>query len=327
MFPEIRPDQAAERIHGVVRDTPLTRFPWALDPRIELRLKLECLQVTNSFKARGAWNQVVQLSDAEREAGVVTASSGNHGRALAWAAQRAGVRATICMPQDAYPSKIEACRELGAEVLLGETRDEAEALCRERAAAGQVLIPPYDAARTLEGAGTVGLEIAQQWPEVEVVVVCVGGGGLLAGSSLALRRTLGDRVRIYGVEPEGAPAMKRSLAAGAPVRLERIETEIQGLCPPTAGALPVEICKRTVDAVFTLPDAEILAAQEALVAGGWTVEPAGAAATALVLSGGLPSELLEGRSPENPLRVAATVSGGNPDPAQLAALRARLGQV
>ncbi|MCA8922286.1 MAG: pyridoxal-phosphate dependent enzyme [Planctomycetes bacterium] len=310
----------------MVRDTPLTRFPWELDPRIELRLKLECLQETNSFKARGAWNQVAQLSEGERAAGVVTASSGNHGRALAWAARRAGIRATICMPRDAYPSKIEACRELGAEVLLGETRDAAEALCRERAAAGQVVIPPYDAARTLEGAGTVGLEIAQQWPEVEVVLVCVGGGGLLAGTSLALRRALGEQVTIYGVEPEGAPAMQRSLAAGAPVRLERIETAVQGLCPPTAGALPVAICLQTVDRVFTLPDAAIFAAQKALVGAGWTVEPAGGAATALVLSGSLPPELLEGRSAQNPLRVAATVSGGNPDPAQLAALRAELGQ-
>lgn len=317
MFPEIDIAAAAERVRGVVRRTALQPFPTP-DPRIELRLKLECTNETNSFKCRGAWNQVSQLDEAARRAGVVATSSGNHGRALAWAAERAGVPATILMPADAYPNKIQACRDHGATVLLEPTRDHAERRCAELVEAGAVLVHPYDQARTVAGAGTVGLEIAEDWPEVEVVVFPVGGGGLLAGSSLALRRAFADRVRVFGVEPEGAPSMSRGIAAGRSVPLEAITTQVQGLCPPQSGALNVAICAQTVDAVHTLPDAAIFAAQAALVRDGLVVEPAGAAATAFVL-GGLPEALLAGREAD-PLRVVAVVSGGNPAPDQLTAL-------
>lgn len=313
---------AAERLRGVVRRTPLVPFDVG-DERIELRLKLECLQETGAFKARGAWNQISQLSAAERAAGVVTVSSGNHGKALSWAAQRAGVRCTVVMPADAYRNKIEACREFGAEVVLGETRAQCEILCAERVAAGATLVHPYDAARTIEGAGTVGLEIAEEWPEVDVVVVPVGGGGLLAGSSLALRQTLGSRLLIVGCEPEGAPSMKLSLERGHAVALERITTKVQGLCPPHSGKLNTEICGRTVDSVVLMSDPQIYAAQAELVLrGGWTVEPAGACSVAVVLQGKLPQLALRGRSISNPVRVVAVVSGGNPDPDQLARLRA-----
>jgi threonine dehydratase len=313
---------AAERLRGVVRRTPLVPFDVG-DERIELRLKLECLQETGAFKARGAWNQISQLSAAERAAGVVTVSSGNHGKALSWAAQRAGVRCTVVMPADAYRNKIEACREFGAEVVLGETRAQCELLCAERVAAGATLVHPYDAARTIEGAGTVGLEIAEEWPEVDVVVVPVGGGGLLAGSSLALRQTLGSRLLIVGCEPEGAPSMKLSLERGHAVALERITTKVQGLCPPHSGKLNTEICGRTVDSVVLMSDLQIYAAQAELVLrGGWTVEPAGACSVAVVLQGKLPQLALRGRSISNPVRVVAVVSGGNPDPDQLARLRA-----
>ncbi|MBL8802616.1 MAG: pyridoxal-phosphate dependent enzyme [Planctomycetes bacterium] len=313
---------AAERLRGVVRRTPLVPFDVG-DERIELRLKLECLQETGAFKARGAWNQISQLSAAERAAGVVTVSSGNHGKALSWAAQRAGVRCTVVMPADAYRNKIEACREFGAEVVLGETRAQCEVLCAERVAAGATLVHPYDAARTIEGAGTVGLEIAEAWPEVDVVVVPVGGGGLLAGTSLALRQTLGSRLLIVGCEPEGAPSMKLSLERGHAVALERITTKVQGLCPPHSGKLNTEICGRTVDSVVLMSDPQIYAAQAELVLrGGWTVEPAGACSVAVVLQGKLPQLALRGRSISNPVRVVAVVSGGNPDPDQLARLRA-----
>ena len=319
---QLRIADAVPRLAGVVRRTPLVRFDSG-DERIELRLKLECLQETGAFKARGAWNQVSQLTAAERAAGVVTTSSGNHGKALAWAAARAGVRATIVMPAGAYPNKIAACREFGAEVVLAPTREECERLCAERVAAGAILVHPYDAERTVQGAGTVGLEIAQDWPELDLLVVQVGGGGLLTGCALAIRQSLGPRVLVIGVEPEGAPSMKLSLERGAPVTLERITTEVQGLCPPGSGALNTEICGLLVDHVATLSDAEILAAQRELVRrGDWSVEPAGAAAAALVLSRKLPAPFLTMCSRDNPLRVAAVVSGGNPDPAQLARVRA-----
>ena len=177
-FDRIRIDEAAARVRGVVQRTPLRPFD-AGDPRIELRGKMENRQETGSFKARGAWNQVAQLDAAQRQAGVVCASSGNHGKALAWAAQRAGVPATIVMPKNAYANKIQACRDHGATVVLAEDRIGADRECAARVAAGMVLVHPYDAERTIQGAGTVGLEIAEDWPTVEVVVVCVGGGGLV----------------------------------------------------------------------------------------------------------------------------------------------------
>jgi threonine dehydratase len=312
---------AARRLAGVVGETELLPFPVA-DARLSLRLKLECRQVTNSFKARGAWNQIAQLTAPERAAGVVTTSSGNHGRALAWAAHKAGVRATIVMPANTYPNKIEACRAEGAEVVLCPTRQEAEAECARRVAAGAVLVHPYKQARTIEGAGTVGLELARQWPEVEVVLFPTGGGGLVAGSSLALGTELGERVQVIGVEPEGAPNLTNALEAGEVVALERITTSVQGLCPLDTGELNLALAERFLRGTILLSDDEIFAGQKVLVRAGIVVEPAGAAAFAAVLHGALPPELLEGRSPANPLRVAAVLSGGNPDPAQLEALRA-----
>ena len=314
--------EAAARLRGVVHRTPLVPLPCD-DRRIDLRGKMENEQVIGAFKARGAWNQVSRLTEAQREAGVVCPSSGNHGKALAWAARRAGVPATIVMPDDAYANKIEACREYGAEVVLIPSRAAAEDECRRREAAGATLIHPYEAERTIQGAGTVGLEIAEDWPDVEVVVIPVGGGGLLSGSALALRGALGARPRIVGAEPRGAPSMCLGLEKGAPVRLDEITTKVQGLCPPFSGGINIEICLETVDRVVVLDDEEIFAAQGRLVADGRAVEPAGAASSAVVLSGHLPEEWLAGRDEQDPLRVVAVVSGGNADPAQLRAIRAR----
>ncbi len=310
---------AALRLEGVVRTTALQPFP-ARDPRLELRLKLESQQETNSFKVRGAWNQIAQLTPAERAAGVVTTSSGNHGRALAWAARRAGVRATIVMPAGTYPNKIEACRAEGAEVVLLPTREEAERECARRVAAGAVLVHPYKQARTIEGAGTVGLELAAQWPELEVALFPAGGGGLVAGSALALVSELGERVQVIGVEPEGAPNLTQSLEAGEVVPLARITTAVQGLCPLDTGELNLALAERYLSGTVLLSDEEIYAGQQVLVRAGLTVEPAGAAAFAAVLHDALPPQMLAGRSAANPLRVACVLSGGNPDPAQIAAL-------
>lgn len=313
---------AADRIKGIVRRTPLAPFDSG-DPHVELRLKLECTQETGSFKARGAWNNVASLTDAQRRTGVVCPSSGNHGKAVAWAAGRAGVPATIVMPHDAYPNKIQACRDYGAEVVLTDRREQADEVCAERVARGSTLLHPYESERTIAGAGTVGLEIAEDWPEVEVVIVPVGGGGLISGTSLALRRALADRVRVLGAEPAGAPSLHHGIEAGRPVVLEKITTVVQGLCPTYSGQINIDICTSTLDGVQLLTDAEILAAQARLVrSGGLTVEPAGAAGAAVVFAGRLPRPWLMGRDASRPLRVAAVVSGGNPDPAQIAAVRA-----
>lgn len=325
-FGSIDFEAAAARIASHTVRTPLVSLPCD-DPRIDLRGKMENRQVTGAFKARGACNNMACLSEQERARGVVASSSGNHGRALAWAARIAGVRATIVMPGNAYPNKIEACRAEGAEVVLAKDRIDADVVTAQLAAEGRTLIHPYDRRGTVEGAGTVGWELAQDWPELEVVLICVGGGGLSAGSSLALRRALGQAIRIYGVEPIGSPSMRDGLSAGEPVVLEEITTEVQGLCPPASGALNIAICSTTLDGVLTPDDAAIFAAQRRLVnqEPGWNaevVEPAGACAYSAVLAGLLPEELLAGRSAEHPLRVAVTISGGNPDPAQLAAMRA-----
>ncbi|MFT5051710.1 MAG: threonine dehydratase [Chlamydiales bacterium] len=319
-FERIDIEGAARELAGVVTRTPLLAHRTD-DARVELRLKLENRQETGAFKARGAWNQLRQLDPDERARGVVACSSGNHGRALSWAARRAGVAATIVMPHDAYPNKIEACRELGAEVVLAPSRERAEEIVAERVEAGTVEVHPYDAERTIAGAGTVGLEIAEDWPEVEVVVLPVGGGGLSAGSSLALRRRLGASVRIVTVEPAGAATLDRALAAGGPAILSEISTEVQGLCPLACGVLNHEILATTIDRNALLEDEVIFAAQKRLVHAGEVVEPAGAAASAYVFEH-IPEEWLTGRDADNPLRVCAVVSGGNPDPAQLAALRA-----
>lgn len=322
-FDKIKIDEAAARVRGVVKRTPLHPFD-AGDPRIELRGKMENRQETGSFKARGAWNQVAQLDAAQKKAGVVCASSGNHGKALAWAAQKAGVPATIVMPKNAYANKIEACRDHGATVVLAEDRLGADRECAARVAAGMTLVHPYDAERTIQGAGTVGLEIAEDWPTVEVVVVCVGGGGLVSGTSLALRRKMGRNVRIYGAEPEGSPSLTRGIAAGAPVHLDEITSKVQGLTPTYSGQINVDVCRTTLDGTILLPDEVIFAGQKRLVGEGETVEPAGAAAFAAVVARRLPAELLAGRSAKDPLRVAVVVSGGNPDPAQLEAVRAEV---
>jgi threonine dehydratase len=322
-FDRVRIAEAAERLRGIVRRTPLV--PLAVgDPRIELRVKLENRQETGSFKARGAWNQVSQLSERERASGVVCASSGNHGKALAWAAHRAGVPATIVMPANAYPNKIQACRELGAEVVLAPTREGADVACAECVRAGRTLVHPYDSERTIQGAGTVGLEIAEEWPEVDVVVVPVGGGGLISGTSLGLRQTLGERVRVVGAEPRGAPSLTRGLEQGKPIQLERIDSQVQGLTPLWSGQINIDVARAAVDAVVLFDDEAAFAGQKKLVAEGEVAEPAGSAAVGLVLAGLLPAEFLEGRSASRPLRVVAVVSGGNPDPAQLESVRASL---
>jgi threonine dehydratase len=311
---------AAARLAGVVRRTPLVPFP-VDDTRVEVRLKLESQQETGSFKARGAWNQVSTLDARARAAGVCATSSGNHGKALAWAARRAGVPATIFMPADAYPNKVQACRDELARVDLAPTREEAERRCAALVRAGATLVHPYDAERTIEGAGTVGLEIAEDWPEVELVLVPTGGGGLLAGTTVALRRALGEDVLILGVEPEGAPTMTRGIEEGQPTDVSPITSAVQGLCPLRAGARNIALVAELGNGMILLSDEAIFAGQRALVRAGHVVEPAGAAALAAVLAGELFPEIFEGRRAGARLRVACVVSGGNPDPAQLETVR------
>ncbi|MFT5464119.1 MAG: threonine dehydratase [Planctomycetota bacterium] len=316
---------AAARLEGVVEHTPLVPFDLGaseLADRVELRLKCEQSQVNGAFKSRGAWNSISQLTPEERKLGVVATSSGNHATALAWAAARAGVHATVFMPEDSYPNKIQACRDHGAEVVLTATRAEAEERCAEQALIGRVLVHPYNCVRTIEGQGTVGLEIAQDWPEVELVMVPTGGGGLLAGVALAISRTLGDEVAVVGVEPEGGANMSAALEASEPVTIDPITTKVQGLCPPNSGEVNVRLAERYVEGMVALSDDEIFAGQAELVRAGFVVEPAGAAAFAATRLGMLPEGLFEDRRPGDRLRVVCILTGANADPDQLASLGA-----
>lgn len=306
---------ARERIAGRLHRTPaLSASRIGADANVSLVLKCEALQKTGSFKPRGVLNRLADLDADGRERGVIGVSAGNHAQALAWGAAAAGVRCTVVMPATAARSKVEASRGYGAEVVLhGATAGEAFARANELAAErGSVFVHPFDDELVMAGAGTVGLEIAEQVPDADVVVVPVGGGGLIGGIAVAIRALL-PSARIVGVEPTGAAAMRLSLDEGRPARLANASSIADGLAPPMAGALAFEIVRRLVDDVVLVSDDEIRAAmRRILTEAKLLAEGAGAAATAAVLSRRLP--LRPG------CRVVSVVSGGNLDASVLASV-------
>lgn len=315
---------ARERIGPWIVRTPLVPFASG-DERIELRLKLETRQVTGAFKARGAANHALLFDLAAGAPGLVACSSGNHAKALAWAGARRGIAVRVYMPANSYASKIEACRELGAEVVLTPTREDADAAMRAAVEdEGWIAAPPYDSVVTVAGQASLALEVLEDWPEVDLFVAPVGGGGMLSGIALAFAeasRLDGRPRRVLGVEPEGAAGMCAALAAGGPCALASVDSVVQGLTPPSAGRVTHAIVSALVERVDTIDDEAVLRAQARLVRElGEDVEAAGAAAPARVFAG-LPEEWLAGRTAENPLRVATILCGGNADAAQLAALR------
>ena len=278
-------------------------------------LKAENLQKTGSFKTRGTLNKMGHLSPAERERGVVTVSAGNHAQALAYAATRAGVACTVVMPASAPRSKVEASRGYGAEVVLHgtvfEAFDRAEELRRER---GLVFVHPFDDPHIIAGQGTVGLEILEELPGVDVVVVPTGGGGLVAGVATATKAAR-PGARIVAVEPEGAASLSAGLAAGRPIRLDGIDTIADGLGAPMTGELVLEHVRAYVDGVLLVSDEEIVAGMRFLLERcKLLAEPAGAAAVAALLAGKVAAR--PGAS------VVAVVSGGNTDLGRLRELLA-----
>lgn len=267
-------------------------------------LKCENLQKTGSFKPRGALNRLRRLDDAVRRRGVVTVSAGNHAQALAWAARTLGAPCTVVMPAAASPAKAAASRGYGADVVLHgtvfEAFDKAHELEAER---GLSFVHPFDDEHIVAGQASVGLEIVEQVPEVTVIVVPIGGGGLVSGIAAAVKQQR-PSVKVYGVEPEGACAMRRSLDAGEPVRLDRVQTVADGLAPPMAGVLTYRVVRGYVDDVVTVRDEEILAAMRPIFARAkLVVEPSGAAAVAALLTGRVPVSASD--------RVVAVLSGGN----------------
>ena len=310
---EIRAARA--RIAGRVHLTPmLTSVTIADRSGVSwLGLKCETLQKTGSFKARGALNAVSQLDEAARARGVVTVSAGNHAQALAWAARSVGTRCTVVMPAAASEAKAAASAAYGATVIRHGTGAEAFVMARELAEEhGFTFIHPFDDMRIVAGAASVGAEIVEQMSDVEVVVVPIGGGGLIAGVTSGIKQTH-PHVRIIGVEPVGAAVMRKSLDEGHAARLESMSTIADGLAAPFAGEIAFAIVRDFVDDVVLVTDDEIAAALSLLLTRAkLLVEPAGAAATAALLAQKIPVAL--GR------RVVSVLSGGNVDAEKLRAL-------
>lgn len=300
--------KARSTIQRLVHCTPLLSSR-SLGERSGFRvwLKAENLQKTGSFKPRGAFNRVRHLGPSERSRGVVTASAGNHGQALAYVASREGIPGFVVMPEGANASKVAAVREYGAQAILhGKVWDDAYARAQELAAEkGLVFVHPFKDPRIMGGQGTVALEILEDLPDVEAVVIPVGGGGLISGMAMALR-LLKPSVRIIGVEPVGSANMFASRVRGTPMVLEAVDTIADGLATKKTDPEVFEIIDRLVDDLVTVSDREILDAIRFLLERAKLLaEPAGAATAAALLSGKI---ALASSS-----RVVAVVSGGNFD--------------
>jgi threonine dehydratase len=312
--------QARERIAGRIHRTPMLSSATAArlveartgkrvaDGRIHV--KSEHLQKTGSFKPRAALSKLTSLTAEERAKGVITLSAGNAAQAYAWAGSVEGVAVTVTMPARAVRSKVEASRDYGAEVVLhgehvGETLTRLQELIDER---GLTLVHPFDDPEVIAGNGSAGLEILEDLPDVDVVVVGVGGGGFISGVATALKESR-PGTRVFGVEPEGSDVVSQALKAGHVVRIDPISVA-DGLGAPFAGEWTLPICKRYVDEIVLLDDATILAGLRfAAERMKQVLEPAGAAALAAILSGRIP--IRDGD------RICVVASGGNVETSRL----------
>jgi len=306
-------EEAEARVRPHIHRTPLLHSSTLSElTGTDLWLKAENLQKTGSFKPRGAINAALQLTPEERTQGVIGVSAGNHAAALAFGARMAGTSATLVMPETATRSKIAATEAYGGKVVLVEGSRLMEGMEEIREKEGQTFIHPFDNPKVIAGQGTVGLEIAQDLPDVQVVVVPVGGGGLISGIATALKALKPD-VTIVGVEPEGSNAVSQSLAAGRPLSLERFGTVADGLNAPWSGPTSLDIIRRLVDEVITLSDEEIVRGMALILERTkLLVEPAGAAAVAALLAERVPQA--RGKP------TVAILSGGNVDLTRLGEL-------
>jgi threonine dehydratase len=304
-------EEAAERIRPVVNRPPLQRSN-RLSKRYgaNLLIKREDLQEVRSFKIRGAYNKVASLSAAERERGVVCASSGNHAQGVAFACAALGIRATIFMPEIIPTQKIERARHFGGEFvevrLVGDSYDDSSvAAAAFSAAEGAVFVHPFDDLLTIAGQGTIGRELAEELGgELEVVVAGIGGGGLISGIASALKSS-NPGVRVIGAEPAGSPSMYESIRQGLVVTLDRIDTFVDGAAVKRVGDLTFDICRRLLDRVVLVPEGKVCTTVIELYQNeGIIAEPAGALAVS-----GLDdiADEIRGRT------VVCILSGGNND--------------
>jgi len=310
--------EAAVGLVGVAVRTPLVSVPeLSQHAGVPVYLKLESQQPTGAFKTRGAWTAVRRLAPEQRARGVITYSSGNHGQAVAFAAQRLGLRAVIVMPETAPRTKVEGVQRWGGEVVFaGRTSEDRYRRAMELAVSeGLTVIPPFDHPDVIAGQATVAVEILEQLPEVEWVATPVGGGGLAAGVAVALA-ALKPATRLATVEPEGSAALAAALAAGHIVRLERTASIADGLLPLSVGKLNFAILQGRAEPVLVSEAAIAEATRWLNVEKQLVVEPSGAVTTAAVRCGAL--------RPTGP--IVLVVSGGNADSAVLAQLTASGGR-
>lgn len=294
---------AKRALEGIARKTPLDPAPKF---GANVYIKSENLQLTGAFKLRGAYNKIRSLTPEERERGVIACSAGNHAQGIALSAAKLGIRSIICMPAGAPISKVEATRSYGAEVVLvpgvyDDAAREAERLTQEH---GYTFAHPFNDPHVIAGQGTIGLEILEQLPEVEQVVVPIGGGGLISGVAMAVK-TLKPSCRVIGVQAAGAASMYASLRAGHPVELDGVATIADGIAVKKPGDLTFALCQKYVDEIVTVNEDEISSAILALMEVQKTVaEGAGATPVAAVMFG---------RVDTTRLKTVCLVSGGNVD--------------
>ncbi|MBQ9780944.1 MAG: threonine ammonia-lyase [Clostridia bacterium] len=297
--------QAAFVLKAVARKTDLI-LAEKLSPDHSLYLKTENLQVTGSFKLRGAYYKISQLSDAQKKAGIIACSAGNHAQGVALAATRMGIKSTVCMPDGAPISKVEATKALGADVCLvpGAYDDAYEEACRLVKETGATFIHPFDDDEVIAGQGTIGLEILDQLSDVEAVIVPIGGGGLIAGVAYAIKHLRPD-VKVYGVQAEQAPGMYKSFKEGEIASLDRVSTFADGIAVKHPGENTYNIIKEYVDDIVTVSEDEIATAILALIEKQKLIsEGAGAVSVAAAMFGKLP---IQGK------KTVCVVSGGNID--------------
>ncbi len=296
---------AAKVLQDVARHPKLIG-PTKLNPEAEVYLKPENLQYTGSFKLRGAYYKISQLSDEEKSHGVIACSAGNHAQGVALGATHNGIKSVICLPAGAPISKIEATKALGAEVVLVPgVYDDAYAKALElQKEHNYTLVHPFDDPLVIAGQGTIGLEIIEEMPDVEAVIVPIGGGGLISGVAFTIK-TLKPDVKVYGVQAKGAPSMVDSIKKGERVRLDSVSTIADGIAVKEPGVNTFDLCSKYVDEIVTVSDDEVAAAiltlieQQKLVAEG-----AGAVSVAAAMFNKVP---IQGK------KVVCLVSGGNID--------------
>ena len=298
--------KASEVLKEIIRDTDMIKAP-KINPCADVFLKTENLQVTGSFKVRGSYFKISQLSDEEKSKGVIACSAGNHAQGVALAATKNGIKSTICLPDGAPISKVEATKRYGANVCLvkGVYDDAYSKAIELRDKEGYTFIHPFNDPDVIAGQGTIGLEILRQLPDVDVVVVPIGGGGLISGVAYTIKQ-LKPSCKVYGVQAQGAPSMEHSVTDGKIETLNAVNTIADGIAVKTPGDLTFELCQKYVDGIVTVSDDEIALAiltlleQQKLIAEG-----AGAVPVAAVMNGKIPE--IDGK------KVCCVVSGGNID--------------